>query len=261
MYSYAWCSLAYTPITPTTITPHNHHTTQSSHSQGDLPQRTPRMLRVHIHQAGMHSRSSRLKLSRDDLVVKVKAVGKNTLNTPTSPKFQTHPSKTPSPCVYMMTMCVHRPMYTYRCIPCNHTPLCTPLCTYTSLHTSLHTSLQPYTWYTPQVTVAGADNDAAVFRSRVHTNTLIADIQETFTTPIHYPETALLLFQLKDKDPRKSDVLGYGGMSVSTLRCGTFVLPLAEPGSGEVTRDHVGRPKKWMTVDLGWVECSSDGGG
>lgn len=109
-----------------------------------------------------------------------------------------------------------------------------------------------------QVTVAGAEADSAVYRSRVHDNTLLATIDETFTTPIHYPETALLLFQLKDKDPRKSDVLGYYGMSVSTLRCGAFVLPLAEPSSGDVHRDHGGRAKKWIAVDLKWVEGADE---
>ena len=107
-------------------------------------------------------------------------------------------------------------------------------------------------WLNTQVTVFGGTADAAVFRTQVHPNTHAAHFDETFSTSIHDPETALLLFQLKDKDPRSSDVLGYAGLCVAELREGTWTVALRDPGTGEVPRGGAGAPQAWVVVTLSW---------
>lgn len=103
-----------------------------------------------------------------------------------------------------------------------------------------------------QVSVLGHPSDTAVFRTRVHPNTTVAHLNESFSSPIHDPASALLLLQLKDKDPRSSDVLGYAGLCVAELHEGAWTLALRDPLTGNVVSGADGAPQAWVEVTLAW---------
>lgn len=101
-----------------------------------------------------------------------------------------------------------------------------------------------------KVQVVGEEEDCCSFKTRVVDDCWEAHFGEMFAFHVHFPETALLLLQLKDHDTKSDDALGYYGLSLNTLVPGSYKLTLKDPETGNELKHSNGTPKRWITVEI-----------
>lgn len=103
-----------------------------------------------------------------------------------------------------------------------------------------------------ELKIAGLPCDAGFVRTEHVSDSGRLVVDQKFAMSVTYPELAVLVVLLKDKNlGTADDVHGYAAMPLATLVPGSYKLPLSEP---YFCREHPHNPQNmWVKLNIDWV--------